>query len=364
MKVEIHQDSTAWDALREEWNPLLERSATNTLFQTWEWQKAWWDAFGLGKSLFLVAIRDERGSLVGIAPLFHQESLIDPAASVPAISVERPMTVAGGALEPSPSARLERTVHLVGGTEVSDYLDIIAPVERNPAVCAAFLDTIGTGFQWRMLDLRCLPAASPTVSSVAELARARGWQVQQAREDVCPVLELPATWDEYLADKLNKKQRHELRRKMRRAEESAQVDWHWVTADDFEAGLGTFFQLHKASHPDKDAFMDEQMQRFFGAVARAALDRGWLRLSILHFNGQPVASYLCFDYGGDRLVYNSGFDLSAYADLGPGIVAVGYLIDDAIQQGLKRFDFLQGNERYKYEFGAVDTEVLRLVVRR
>jgi CelD/BcsL family acetyltransferase involved in cellulose biosynthesis len=361
MKVEIYQDSTGFAALREEWNPLLQRSATNTLFLTWEWQKAWWDSFGLGKSLFLVAVRDESGGLVGIAPLFHQESLVDPAASLPAISVERPMTIAGGALQ--------RTVHLVGGTEVSDYLDIIAPIGGHREVCAALLDALETrflgetGFLWHFFDLRCLPATSPTVSSVAELARARGWQVQQAREDVCPVLDLPTTWDEYLATKLNKKQRHELRRKMHRAEESAQVDWHWVTADGFEAGLGIFFQLHKASHPDKDAFMDEQMQGFFRAVARAALDQGWLRLSILRFNGQPVASYLCFDYGEDRLVYNSGFDLSAYADLGPGIVAVGYLIDDAIQHGLKRFDFLQGNERYKYEFGAVDTEVLRLVVR-
>jgi CelD/BcsL family acetyltransferase involved in cellulose biosynthesis len=369
MKVEIYQDSTAWDVLREEWNPLLQHSATNTLFLTWEWQKAWWDAFGVGKSLFLVTIRDESGALVGIAPLFHQESLIDPAASLPAISVERPMTVASGALEPSPSAGLQRTVHLVGGTEVSDYLDVIAPVERNREACAALLGALETrflpetGFLWHLLDLRCLPAASSTVSSMAEPARARGWQVQQGREDVCPVLELPGTWDEYLATTLNKKQRHELRRKMHRAEESAQVDWHWVTADGFEAGLDTFFQLHKASHPDKDAFMDEQMQGFFGAVARAALEQGWLRLSILRFNGQPVASYLCFDYGGDRLVYNSGFDLSAYADLGPGIVAVGYLIDDAIRHGLKRFDFLQGNERYKYEFGAVDTEVLRLLIR-
>jgi CelD/BcsL family acetyltransferase involved in cellulose biosynthesis len=370
MKVELYQDSTGFRALHEEWNPLLQHSATNTLFLTWEWQKAWWDAFGLGNSLYMVAARDESGALVGIAPLFHGESLVDPSASLPAISIERPMAVASGEAQPSPSASPQRTVHLVGGTEVSDYLDIIAPGERNRECCAATLDALETRFPqetgslWQLLDLRCLPAASPTAWNVAELARARGWRVEQVREDVCPVLDLPSSWDEYMASKLNKKQRHELRRKMRRAEESAHVDWHWVTADDFEAGLATFVQLHKASHRDKDAFMDEQMQGFFRAVARAALDQDWLRLSILRFNAQPVASYLCFDYGSDRLVYNSGFDLSAYADLGPGIVAVGYLIEDAIQRGLKRFDFLQGNERYKYEFGAVDTEVLRLLIRR
>ena len=242
MKVEIYRDSMGFEALREEWNPLLQRSATNTLFLTWEWQKAWWDVFGQGKGLFLVAVRDEGGALVGIAPLFHQESLVDPAAALPAISVERPMAVLSGVAQ--------RTVHLVGGTEVSDYLDIIAPAERNQVVCATLVDVLEprflaeTGVLWDLLDLRCLPSASPTAPSVAELARTRDWQVQQAREDVCPVLGLPATWDEYLANKLNKKQRHELRRKMHRAEESAQVDWHWVTASDFEVGLATFFQLH------------------------------------------------------------------------------------------------------------------------
>lgn len=361
MRVETYQDNGGIEALRAEWNPLLERSATNTLFLTWEWQKAWWDTFGAGKSLYVVAVRDESGLLAGIVPLFHREWMVDPAALLPAISVERPV--------PATSGEPQQVLHFIGGTEVSDYLDIIAPAEHNAEVCAALLDTLEawflqeTGLLWHLLDLRCLPSTSPTVASTAELAQQRGWQVKQAREDVCPVLDLPATWDDYLANALNKKQRHELRRKMRRAEESARVDWHWVTANDFEAGLGVFFELHKASHPDKDAFMDEQMQCFFRAVTRTALDCGWLRLSVLRFNGQPVASYLCFDYGVDRLVYNSGFDLSAYANLSPGIVAMGYLIEDAIQHGLKRFDFLQGNERYKYDFGARDTEVLRLLVR-
>ena len=361
MKVETFQNNACFDTLREEWNSLVQRSATNTLFLTWEWQKAWWEAFGAGKNPYVVAFR-EGSTLVGIVPLFHQECVVDPSSPLPTISVERPAAIASG--------ESRQAVHLIGGTEVSDYLDIIAPAERNGEVCSALLGALETrfleenGFLWRMLDLRCLPSRSPTVANVVEQARTRGWQVQQAREDVCPVLTLPATWDDYLANTLNKKQRHELRRKMRRAEESARVDWHWVTASDFEAGLSTFFQLHKASHPDKDAFMDEQMQGFFRAVTRAALDRDWLRLSVLRFNGQPVASYLCFDYGGERLVYNSGFDLSSYAALSPGIVAVSHLIEDAIQRGLKRFDFLQGNERYKYEFGAADTEVLRLLIRR
>lgn len=356
MKLEIYQDSKGFDTLQAEWNALLQCSTTNVLFLTWEWQRAWWDTFGHGKSLRLITVRDEDGSLVAICPTFVQQTLINPTVPLPEISVERPHAIAYG--------ELRQTMHLVGGTEVSDYLDIIALPEHHREVCTLLLDALAREGDWHILDLRCLPAASPTVQTISALAKEHGWNVQQTREDVCPVVELPRTWEEYISTRLDKKQRHELRRKMRRAEQETRVDWYWVRSDNFEEGFRLFIQLHKASHPEKDAFMDERMQGFFRSITHAALERGWLRLSILRFNRQPVASYLCFDYGGDRLVYNSGFDLSAYADLGPGIVLLGYLIDDAIRQGCKRFDFLQGGERYKYDFGAQDTEVLRLFIHR
>jgi len=355
MKIDVYRDSKGFDALYEEWNALLQQSTTNVLFMTWEWQRAWWESFGVGKNLRLFTIRDEKDALVAICPLFVQQTFVDPKAALPEISVERPKAIVHG--EP------RQTAHLVGGTEVSDYLDLIALPEHHQEACALLLDAFARE-DWQILDLRCIPAASPTVQTVSEFAKAHGWEVQLAREDVCPIVELPHTWEEYLSTKLDRKQRHELRRKMRRAEQEAVVDWYWVTPDNFDEGFRLFIQLHKASHPEKDAFMDDRMQGFFRAIAYSTLQKGWLRLSILRFNRKPVASYLCFDYGGDRLVYNSGFDLDAYADLGPGIVLLGYLIDDAIKQGCKRFDFLQGGERYKYEFGATDTEVLRLFIRR
>ncbi len=357
MKLEWHEDGKGFEALRAEWNPLLQRSATDVPFLTWEWQQAWWDAFGRGRKLRLLALRNDSGQLSAILPLFAQDTLMDASAAMQEIDIER--------FAPATKRERQRTLHLVGGTEVSDYLDIIAPAELHRAAWAAFLDALASQDDWQVLDLHCLPAASPTLIVADELARAHGWDVQQGREDVCPVVELPGSWEEYLATKLNKKQRHELRRKMRRAEQEARVEWHWVeAADRLDEELGVFFELHKASAADKNEFMDADMQSFFHTVARAALDRGWLRLSVLRFNGQPVASYLCFDFRGDILLYNSGFDLSAYADLSPGIVLVGYMIQDAIQRGRRRFDFLRGDERYKYEFGPLETEVRRLWIRR
>ena len=62
-------------------------------------------------------------------------------------------------------------------------------------------------------------------------------------------------------------------------------------------------------------------------------------------------------YKGRLLIYNSGYDPANYAELSPGIVLTSYIIEDAIKRSLKVFDFLQGNEVYKYRFGAIDTFV-------
>jgi CelD/BcsL family acetyltransferase involved in cellulose biosynthesis len=356
MKLEVYEGGEGFFALQREWGELLRQSATDTLFLTWEWQRAWWDAFGSNRSLRLLTIRGAGGNLSAIVPLFVQDTLLDPDASLPEINIENPSVL--------PRAEARRTVHWVGGSEVSDYLDLVALAESNRGACAAFLDYLAEREDWQILDLRSVPSVSPTISAVAELARARGWEVQQVREDVCPVLELPDTWDGYLAERLDKKKRHELRRKMRKAERETDVRWYWVEPYNLDVGLQVFFELHRASDPDKGSFMTKRMEGFFRGVSEAARDSEWLRLAIMRFDGHAVASHLCFDYGEDRLVYNSGFDVDTYGELSPGIVLMGYLIEDAIKSRLRRFDFLQGGERYKYDLGATDTEVMRVFIRR
>jgi CelD/BcsL family acetyltransferase involved in cellulose biosynthesis len=356
MMLRWHEDPEGLDVLCEDWSALLPRCATSTLFVTWEWQRAWWAAFGSGKRLSVLTMRNESGSLRAVVPLFAEQTLVNPSEPLPEISIENPRPLAVG--------EAQQALHLIGGSEVSDYLDIVAPADINAEVCAALVGALAQREDWQIVDLRSLPAASPTIGNLSAHARAQGWEVQVVREDVCPVLDLPQSWDDYLSDRLDKKKRHELRRKMRKAQREVDVNWYWVGADRLQHGLQVFFELHRASHPEKDAFMTPRMEGFFSDVVRVAEERGWLRLAVLRYDGQAVASYLCFDYAGDRLVYNSGFDVSTYRSLSPGVVLLGHVIDDAIQNGCRRFDFLQGDERYKYDFGATDTEVKRLFIRR
>ena len=338
MRRVIYRDETGFTALRDEWNALLARTVFDTLFLTWEWQSTWWAHLGNGQ-LWLLAWRDEdeEGDLIGIAPLY---------------------------LETSESG--ERRLTLVGCLEVSDYLDLIVAAGREPQVYLALLDWLSgdEAPAWDVLDLCNLPEGSQSHRLLPELARARGYAVTTLVEDVCPIIDLPDSWETYLT-MLSKKQRHEVRRKLRRAKAAGRVTWYIVdSTHDLAAEMDDFIELHRLSQPEKDQFMEPEMQAFFHAAARVALDAGWLQLSFLEVNGEKAATMLCFDYSDTIMVYNSGYDPRRYRALSPGIVLLTYCIRHAIELGRARFDFLQGDEVYKYRFGARETKVYRTLIAR
>lgn len=335
MQIQWFNEPEIFARLEREWNTLLTHSITDTIFLTHEWQRMWWECLGEGE-LCLITLRQDDGTLVGIAPLFVE-------------------TASTG----------ERALALVGCVDVSDYLDVIVAREHTQAVYAALLDTLlRDDFpHWDWLHLCNLPAASPTNTQLKTLAEARGLTVQHGVRDVAPILELPATWEAYL-ESLDKKQRHEIRRKLRRVQET-QPRWYTIDrAADLDQAVADFIELHKKSRPDKNVFMDARMRGFFAQMARTLFAHDWLQLSFLQIHNARAAAILNFVYNNDVLVYNSGYDPVQYGAYSPGIVLFAYSIQDAIAAGRRRYDFLRGNEEYKYRLGARDTLVMELHLHR
>ena len=61
---------------------------------------------------------------------------------------------------------------------------------------------------------------------------------------------------------------------------------------------------------------------------------------------------------------SSGLDPAAFAALSPGVVLTAAAIERAIDLGRAEFDFLRGDEEYKYRFGAIDHSIYRLTLQR
>jgi len=335
LAVHPYHDAGGFEALAEEWNGLLRRSVADTIFLTLEYQCTWWHHLGEGE-LLILAVRDG-GELVGIAPLFATDN-----------------------------PQGQRVLATVGCVDVSDYLDLIVAQGREEMVYAALLDYLaGPGAPaWNLLDLCNIHQDSPTLTVLPPLAEGRGWAVSTARQEVCPVVRLPGTWEGYL-QMLEGKQRREIRRKLRRAEGEATLRWYIVGQEhDLEAEVEDFLDLMAASTPEKAAFLTPRMRDFFRQLARVTYDAGWLQLVFLEIEGRKAAAYFNFVYNNRVLVYNSGLDWRAFPRFGAGIVLTAYCIRHAIEQGREAFDFMRGSERYKYQFGGQDVEVWQLVVRR
>ena len=63
-----------------------------------------------------------------------------------------------------------------------------------------------------------------------------------------------------------------------------------------------------------------------------------------------------FDDGVVCLFYNAGIDPDA-RDLSPGVTGTAAYLRDRMAAGRRRFDFMRGDEAYKYEWGAVDEPI-------
>lgn len=336
MHIQLFTDPSGFDALASEWDDLLTRSVSSPLFLTHLWQRTWWEHLGKG-DLWLITARDDAECLVSVASLFR-----------------------------SRNDRGQWELSFVGCTDVSDYLDFIVDQRYVDDVYPALWGYLAglDASEWDMLSLCNIPDASPTSGHLADLAQSQGYSVTVDVEDVCPVVTLPVTWDDYLAG-LNKKQRHEIRRKMRRAEEAAAVRWYVVEGgDSLPVAVESFIELHQKSAAEKQDFWDEPTKAFFRAITDQVAGKGWLKLYFIEFDGVRAASLLCFDYQNQIFVYNSGYDPVQFAHLSPGIALVTYAVQHAIELGRARFDFLRGDEVYKFRFGAVPESVHRLRVVR
>lgn len=331
---------TGFTALANEWNELLARSRFDTLFLTHEWQTTWWQGLGEG-DLWIVAFRQpDSGRLVGIAPLYRLQHKAGLWAD-------------------------SHVLHLVGCTEVSDYLDLIIETGQEEAVYETLCHWLHSADApaWDVLDLCNLPEVSLSYQTLPVIVRSAGHRVDVAQEDVAPFIPLPSRYDDYLSKRVEKKQRHEIRRKQRRAEREAQVGFYLVGPEhNLTEEVDDFIALQQASRPDKEAFMTPEMQRFFHYAARRMLDAGYLHLTFLTLNGVKAATYFSFEYKGHLLLYNSGYDTDEFSHLSPGWVLLAYLIQHSIAEGLQVFDFLQGDEEYKYRFGSQDNRVMRTVI--
>ena len=306
----------------------MAESPVGCLFLSPQWQEVWWKSFGGQRDMVGFHLAAANGQVSGIASL----------------------------------SKLGGDLSFIGSPDTFDYNDFLVRPGYEETFYSVVLDVLEDR-EWNELRLDSLIEHSPTLNYLPDLARQRGYSVEVEYEDVTSGVFLPDEWDSYLS-LLGKKDRHELRRKLRRLD--TQTEWRWFSVTEPEEVMGRFddfLSLMRMSSPDKMEFMTPEREEFFRALARRMAEEDRLRLFFMEMNGALAATSLCFDYHQTRLLYNSGYDpgLSYFS---VGLLLHAMCVKDAIEQGLKYFDFLRGPEPYKAHLGGSQRTLYRMVVKR
>jgi CelD/BcsL family acetyltransferase involved in cellulose biosynthesis len=318
------------------WNALAEQSIADTPFSRHEYLSEWWKTLGGGEwksaELVLISAR-ENDELIGIAPLF----LADYEG--------------------------HRALMLLGSIEISDYLDLIVRKEDLPRFVSGLFDFLLSSFhdRWSSMDWYNLPDDSPTLAALKAEAGKRGWTHHEEIYRPTPRIPLNGSFEDYLA-RIDKKQRHEIRRKMRRAAESEKNVRFTIVdgTEDINAEVNAFFDL-MVHDPGKAEFLHPAMREQMTITIQNAHAHGYLWLAFLEIDGVKTAASLNFDYRDKLWGYNSGVSRE-HMELSPGWVLLAQTIQWCCENGRYEFDFMRGDEEYKYRFGGVNKYVMRVKV--
>jgi len=251
-------------------------------------------------------------------------------------------------------------VSFLGGSDVTDYVGPVGPLAGHAAAGEALVDHLAADSDWLVFRAVAVPAESGFSAAAALAAVRHGYDVRISTEDSA-LLTLPGTFDDYL-QLVGKKERHEIRRKDRRLARDL-GDLHVEQDAELPAAMEGFVEMHRKARGDKGGFMSEAMAAFFHDLGRRFAALGSLRLDSLSAGGQPVAATLGFADEAGYYLYNSAYE-TGFTSLSPGVVLLARLIEREIGLGRPVFDFLRGDERYKFRLGAVPRPLRRLEISR
>lgn len=188
-------------------------------------------------------------------------------------------------------------------------------------------------------------------------------------QEVAPYITLPKSWEEYISG-LEYHNRRELRRKMNRLDRELGANKYLLRCVDIseqsEVELKKYFaefiRLVKLAEDKKQQFMTPEMEKFFWDLVNIKTENTWRPvLNFLEIEGKPVAAILTFENGAQAWAYNSGYD-PAYKFYSAGLLIHAFKIRDLIENKFKKYDFLRGNERYKYDLGAIDKKMYNIQI--
>lgn len=319
--TEINETARFFE-LKDQWNKVLEKSNNNNVFLTWEFLSTYWLHFGKGKKLRILVIED-KNEIIAIAPLRQSRYEF---GKIFGYDVIEPLGYGG-----------------------ADYNHFIL-TDKAAECFGLFLKYLTAKGNWDFIYLFDLPEASKIPEFLSK-DLSGGLKFELVQGKICPFISLPKSTDAFMYS-LDNTFRRDLRRCLRNLErDCGKIELKkYCELGSVEDGLGVFFGLHQerwVSKLGKGVFNTQKIRDFYINMTKQWAENGWLALYFLTVKGEPIAAQYCIEYQEKIYYALSGFSME-YSKYSPGNVLTLKIIEDCIQRGVREFDFMKGDEPYKF----------------
>ncbi len=313
---------------RNEWNNLLERSNCNYIYSTPEWVECWYEAFGFGSEIQIIAaLKQDR--LVGLLPMILRKA---------------PLKDLGG-----------RRMEFVSGPQ-GDCHDAIIERGLDCNVIPMLLESmLKYSIKTNLFILHHIVKESNTLSFIFDSFHKNNYKVA-IQEETAPYLCLDSTKDE-IEKNWSKKHKTDLRRQHKRLRNLGSLEFViYSKKEQILELLKGFFETHKLSWESRgyksrlgyDYLMQTFLKNLIHKIGVSECKKR-IHFSTLNLNGNPISYHFGFLYNDHFYYYIPTYD-KQYENFSPGKIHLLFLIEHGIENGWRLFDFLNGNEPYKYSW--------------
>ena len=326
--VKINCIELTWIESKEkvtEWENLLIESDFPHPFSSFTFYNSWVETFVDDLTQIKMLFFYNENNLVGLAPIFVDHD--------------------------------KKSISILGDKDLFDYRDIIYISGFYEEIYIEFLSylKLQPWFQGYTIFMQSIPESSELFNLVNTDKLNNFADVEIKQEDVTPIYDINGVWDDYLLA-LKKKQRHEIRRKLRKFE-SQDFQFKLIrNNDDLSEFLSDFYELFINSREDKKEFLTEERKTFFNKMLFAFAEKNELKILSYYDGNTLISACIVIEYANIYFLYNSAYSLD-YNSYSVGLVSKIIALKQSIENNNHAFNFLRGNERYKYELGGEDIKL-------
>jgi CelD/BcsL family acetyltransferase involved in cellulose biosynthesis len=343
MDHEIITSYQQFRELRNEWNSLLSRSRANTVFLTWEWLDAWWQAYRTTERPYIILLWRNQDELVGIAPFVLNTIKKDYFFSYKALYFWG----------------------LKFDDSESEYLDIIAAKGIEKEVCCQLIEVLNRNRkEWDIFFYYEVPENSLCLDVIKESIKSQKWLFNKTSH-IASFIKLPKTFDEYLKG-LKPRMRTKLKTLSRRLRENHAVEFEVCSKEKLSVTLLSLFELHQKRWEKVNqlgCFRDPRRREFYKLLSNYFFDNNWLRIFSLKVDGVYRTHEFCFLYNNKIFILQEGYDVE-WQKQGVGNVLRTFSLQYCIENKYDEYDILGGTSYHKNSWGVSNKNCVLLAMGR